>query len=119
MIAMAVSLILSSTTVAQMYGKSSDAKTAPAAAPGATAGEAKPGTVLPSGVIVATPITKQEAAKKQSPPSAGYPTGERSLHAASGLIMSPYSPHKEFDCSKINHGDLVLDTYANKVFVRP
>jgi hypothetical protein len=38
---------------------------------------------------------------------------------ASGHVNSPYSPHQEYDCSKVGHGQLVLDTHANKVFVRP
>jgi hypothetical protein len=73
------------------------------------------------GAIVATQITPQEAAKKYPAPKAGsgYPSGERDPHKSSGLVNSPYPPHTEFDCSKVPHGALVLDTRANKVFVRP
>jgi hypothetical protein len=70
-------------------------------------------------VIEAKQITKEEAAKKYPAPSSGYPTGERDPHKASGIVSSPYPPHQAFDCSKIPHGGLVLDTRANKVFVRP
>jgi hypothetical protein len=83
-------------------------------------GEAKPGTVLAGGVIVATPITQEEAMKKYPPPSSGkYPSGDRPYSHTPGHILSPYPPHKEFDCSKIGHGELVLDTWTKKVFVRP
>ena len=68
-------------------------------------------------VIEAKQITKTEAEKKYPPPSSGYPTGERDPHQASGIVSSPYPPHQEFDCSKVAHGGLVLDTRANKVFV--
>jgi hypothetical protein len=71
------------------------------------------------GVIVATPITPQEAAKKYPAPNGKYPTGERDPHRPSGIVSSPYPPHTEFDCSKVAHGGLVVDTHANKVFVRP
>jgi hypothetical protein len=70
-------------------------------------------------VIEAKQITKEEAEKKYPPPKGGYPSGERDPHQASGQVSSPYPPHKQFDCSKIQHGALVLDTYASKVFVRP
>jgi hypothetical protein len=66
----------------------------------------------------ATGITKDEAAKKYPTPK-GYPRGERDIHAPSGWITSPYPPRTLYDCSKIGHGELVLDTHVNKVFVRP
>jgi hypothetical protein len=73
-----------------------------------------------AGSIVATPITQEDAMKKYPPPSSGkYPMGERDPHKASGVVTSPYPPHKDFDCSQIAHGGLVLDTHVNKVFVRP
>jgi hypothetical protein len=69
---------------------------------------------------MATPITPEEAAKKYPPPKGGtYPPGERDPHKPSGQIMSPYPPRTVYDCSKIGHGGLVLDTHVNKVFVRP
>jgi hypothetical protein len=71
------------------------------------------------GAIVATQIAPQEAAKKYPAPNGRYPTGERDPHKSSGLVNSPYPPHTEFDCSKVPHGALVLDTRANKVFMRP
>src|SRR5438105_1673868 len=73
------------------------------------------------GAIVATQVTPQDAAKKYPPPKAGsgYPSGERDPHKASGVVNSPYPPHTAFDCSKVPHGGLVLDTRVNKVFVRP
>jgi hypothetical protein len=71
-------------------------------------------------VIVGKAITKVEAEKKYPPSKGGgYPTGERDPHDPSGVVASPYPPHQKFDCSKISHGALVLDTAANKVFVRP
>ena len=117
--AVALSLIVSSTAVAQMYGRSQNtgsSKTAPAG--GTSPGERPPGSVEAGGVIVATPITKEEAAKNYPPPKGGYPNGENS-QSAPGMITSPYPPHKVFDCKKIGHNELVLDTYAKKVFTRP
>jgi hypothetical protein len=70
-------------------------------------------------VIEATAITKDVAQKKYPPPSAGYPMGERDPHQGSGVVASPYPPNQKYECSKINHGDLVLDTRVRKVFVRP
>jgi len=70
-------------------------------------------------VIVAKQISKVEAEKKYPPPSSGYPMGERDPHLASGIVSSSYPPHQKFDCSKVPHGGLVLDTHMNKVFVRP
>ena len=102
-------------------GTSSSSTSSKAGAAGAAdSASAKPGTVLPSGVIVATPITKEEATKKYPPPGSGkYPTGDRPYSHTPGHILSPYPPHKEFDCTNIGRGDLVLDPYAKKVFVRP
>jgi hypothetical protein len=71
------------------------------------------------GVIVATAITPQDAAKKYPARNGRYPMGERDPHKASGIVSSPYPPHTDFDCSNIAHGSLVLDPRANKVFVRP
>src|SRR6266566_9813946 len=68
-------------------------------------------------VIVAQPISKAEAEKKYPPPSSGYPTGERDPHDPSGVVASPYTPHQKFNCAKIAHNALVVDTTANKVFV--
>jgi hypothetical protein len=72
-----------------------------------------------SEIAVATPITPQEAAKKFPAPNGKYPLGERDPHKPSGVVASPYAPHTPYDCSKIAHGGLVLDTKVNKVFVRP
>jgi hypothetical protein len=70
--------------------------------------------------IEAKQISKLEAEKKYPPPKGGvYPPGERDPHQASGIVTSPYPPHQVFDCSKVPHGALVLDTRTNKVFVRP
>lgn len=70
-------------------------------------------------VVEATAITKDEAQKKYPPPSAGYPVGERDPKEGSGIVSSPYPPNQKYDCSKIAHGGLVLDTRVKKVFVRP
>ena len=70
-------------------------------------------------VMDGTAITKADAEKKYPPPSSGYPAGERDPHDRSGFVTSPYPPHQKVDCSKIAHGALVVDTTANKVFVRP
>jgi hypothetical protein len=64
-------------------------------------------------------ITKAEAEKKYPMKGGAYPTGDRDTHDASGIIRSPYPPNEKYDCSKIAHGGLVLDTKVNKVFVRP
>src|SRR4051812_36526231 len=64
-------------------------------------------------------ITKEDAQKKYPAGSAGYPRGNRDPHDASGLVASPYPPYQKYDCSKINHGGLVLDVRAKKVFVYP
>ena len=64
-------------------------------------------------------ITKEEAEKKYPPTGSGYPNGERDPHDPSGTVASPYPPHQKYDCSKVAHGGLVVDTRVNKVFVRP
>jgi hypothetical protein len=69
--------------------------------------------------IPATPITQAEAAKKYPSKGGTYPVGQRDAHDASGIVSSPYPPHERYECAKIAHGGLVLDTKANKVFVRP
>jgi len=70
-------------------------------------------------VIEGKAITKAEAEKKYPPPSSGYPKAERDPHDPSGVVASPYPPHQKFDCSKTPHGALIVDTTANKVFLRP
>lgn len=67
----------------------------------------------------ATPITKEEAAKKFPQAKGHYPMGEFSIHSPRGWISSPYPPHDMYNCSKIPGGGLVLDTHVNRVFVRP
>jgi hypothetical protein len=69
--------------------------------------------------IQAQQITKAEAEKKYPSHGGGYPTGQRDPHEPSGIVVSPYPPHERYDCSKVAHGALVVDTKANKVFVRP
>ena len=64
-------------------------------------------------------ISKEEAQKKYPSRGGAYPVGQRDSHDPSGVITSPYPPHERYDCSKIAHGALVLDTQVNKVFVRP
>ena len=112
-----------STAMGQGYGKgaTSSGSTASGSPGGSASADAKkPGTVVTGGAIVGTPITKEEAAKKY-PLSGGksYPMGERDNHKPSGWVNSPYAPRQLFDCSKIGHGELVLDTHVNKVFIRP
>jgi hypothetical protein len=80
--------------------------------------DTRTGGVQSGTVTVATPITPEEAAKKY-PMKGSYPMGERDPHKMSGIVNSPYPPHLQFDCSKVAHGGLVVDTHANKVFVRP
>src|SRR5438270_11861048 len=107
------------TAMGQDYGKGT---MGPVSTPsvGQSAGAKKPGTAEPGGAIVATPITKEEAAKKYPLPSGkSYPLGERDNHKPSGWVNSPYAPRQMLDCSNIGHGQLVLDTHVNKVFVRP
>jgi hypothetical protein len=69
--------------------------------------------------IEAKAISKADAEKKYPPPSGGYPAAQRDPHDPSGVVLSPYPPHERYDCSKVAHGALVLDTKVNKVFVRP
>jgi hypothetical protein len=113
-----VALISSNTAMGQggsrggMYAQPPPGANQAAAAP-------SPGALGAGGTPVATPITPEEAAKKYPALKGKYPAGERDAHKPSGIITSPYPPHKDFDCSKIAHGGLVLDTRANKVFVRP
>ena len=70
-------------------------------------------------VIEATAITKEEAQKKYPPKGGAYPLGNRNPHDESGVVASPYPPYQKYNCSKINHGGLVLDIRAKKVFVYP
>jgi hypothetical protein len=67
----------------------------------------------------ATAITKADAEKKYPVKGGAYPVGQRDAHDPSGVVSSPYPPHEKYECSKIAHGALVVDTKANKVFVRP
>ena len=67
----------------------------------------------------ATAISKADAEKKYPSRGGAYPIAQRDSHDPSGVVISPYPPHERYDCSKIAHGGLVLDTKANKVFVRP
>ena len=69
--------------------------------------------------VEAKVVTKEEAAKKYPPPPKGYPLGIAYGAGQPGFFQSPYSTTKVFDCRSLKHGDLVLDKYANKVFVRP
>ena len=112
-----------STAMGQGYGRNTASGGAtPAGSPGGkgSADAKKPGTVLTGGAIVATPVTTEEAAKMYPLPSGkSYPLGERDNHKPSGWVNSPYAPRQMFDCSNIGHGQLVLDTHVNKVFVRP
>jgi hypothetical protein len=116
-----LALIVANSALAQMQqsGSSNYSKqpSTNAMAPSTTQASKTTGA---NGTTMATPITKEEAAKKYPPPKSGqYPAGERDPHKASGVITSPYPPHTEYDCSKINHGDLVLDTHVKRVFIRP
>ena len=71
-------------------------------------------------VMDGTAITKADAEKKYPPPKSGtYPPGSRDAHDPSGVVSSPYPPHEKYDCSKVNHGGLVLDVHAKQVFVYP
>jgi hypothetical protein len=67
----------------------------------------------------ATAISKEEAQKKYPARGGAYPPAQRDPHDPSGVVISPYPPHERYDCSKIAHGGLVLDTKVSKVFVRP
>jgi hypothetical protein len=113
-----LALIFSNTAVAQ--GRSGGEYAKPPSGSTPSSGVTQPSAAQGSGgAIVATPITQQDAAKKYPAPKGTYPMGERDPHKASGVVNSPYPPHQAFDCSKVPHGGLVLDTRANKVFVRP
>lgn len=70
-------------------------------------------------VMEATGITKEDAMKKYPPKNGAYPPGNRNPHDASGVVSSPYPPYQQYDCSKVNHGGLVLDIRAKHVFVYP
>ena len=70
-------------------------------------------------VMDATAITKEDAQKKYPPKNGAYPSGNRNPHDASGIVSSPYPPYQQYNCSKINHGGLVLDVRAKHVFVYP
>jgi hypothetical protein len=69
--------------------------------------------------IEAKPITKAEADKKYPVKGGAYPLGQRDPTNPSGVVTSPYPPHEKYDCSKVNHGGLVVDERAKKVFVYP
>jgi hypothetical protein len=71
------------------------------------------------GATEAKAITKAEADKKYPVKGGAYPVGQRDAHDPSGVVVSPYPPHEKYDCSKVAHGALVVDTKVNKVFVRP
>jgi hypothetical protein len=71
------------------------------------------------GAVEAKAITKAEAEKKYPVKGGAYPTGQRDPHDPSGVVVSPYPPHEKYECSKVAHGALVVDTQTNKVFVRP
>ena len=71
------------------------------------------------GAIDATPLTKAEADKKYPSKTKTYPAGVRDAHDPSGVVSSPYPPHEKYNCSKVNHGGLVLDVHAKQVFVYP
>jgi hypothetical protein len=64
-------------------------------------------------------ISKADAEKQYPSRGGSYPVGQRDAHDPSGIVVSPYPPHEKYDCSKVAHGALVVDTKANKVFVRP
>jgi hypothetical protein len=70
-------------------------------------------------VIEGTAITKEEAQKKYPPKGGAFPLGNRNPHDESGVVASPYPPYQKYNCSKINHGELVLDVRAKQVFVYP
>jgi hypothetical protein len=64
-------------------------------------------------------ISKADAEKQYPSHGGSYPVGQRDPHDPSGIVVSPYPPHERYECSKVAHGALVVDTKANKVFVRP
>jgi hypothetical protein len=115
-----LALMLANSALAQMPRSGSEYSKQPAGSQTSTAATQASKTTGAQGAKMATPITKEDAAKKYPPPKSGqYPMGERDPHKATGVVNSPYPPRTEYDCSQINHGDLVLDTRVNKVFVRP
>lgn len=69
--------------------------------------------------ITAKAISKEEAAKNYPVKGGAYPRGDRDPSQPSGIVTSPYPPHERYDCSKVNHGGLVLDERAKKLFVYP
>ena len=69
--------------------------------------------------IEAKTIAKADAEKKYPIKGGAYAVGQRDPHDPSGIVVSPYPPHERYDCSKVAHGALVVDTETNKVFVRP
>jgi hypothetical protein len=71
------------------------------------------------GAIEAKPIAKAEADKKYPVKGGAYPLAQRDPTHPSGVVTSPYPPHEKYDCSKVNHGGLVVDERAKKVFVYP
>ena len=71
------------------------------------------------GAMDATPLTKAEADKKYPAKTGKYPPATRDPHDPSGVVSSPYPPHDKYNCSKVNHGGLVLDVHARQVFVYP
>jgi hypothetical protein len=71
-------------------------------------------------IMTATAITQADADKKYPARGGHYPLGNRNPHDPSGVVTSPYPPYQQYDCSKVvNHGGLVLDVRAKKVFVYP
>ena len=70
-------------------------------------------------VMDGTGITKADAEKKYPPKSGTYPPGSRDAHDPSGVVSSPYPPYQKYNCSKINHGGLVVDIRAKQVSVYP
>ena len=71
------------------------------------------------GAIDATPLTKAEADKKYPSRSKTLSSGHSRRDDPSGVVSSPYPPHDKYNCSKVNHGGLVLDVHAKQVFVYP
>lgn len=69
--------------------------------------------------VEAKVITKEEAAKKYPAPKTGYPAGIAYGSGTPGFFHSPYTTTKVFDCRSLPHGALILDKYANKIFVKP
>jgi hypothetical protein len=122
LMAASASLILSNTEFAQMDGHDSKSYTPPpAGSAAASSGRDKPGAVLADGVIVATRITPEEAAKKYPPPNGKtYPYGDANYNYSHkpGYIRSPYSS-AIYACTGIPKGSLILDSHVNKVFIKP